>query len=124
MQVFGDYFAANAPRAPEFAFATLAEPPKGEDCTHCHEAIQDGDDGIILEAGPMGGSPRGVYHLACWLRPMIGSAAHIEQRCCCYVAGSSDNDDPKLTKRQAAQAALEAWGQRLVHLYRHQRSRQ
>jgi hypothetical protein len=53
-------------------------------------------------------APRESYHLACYLRPFVGSAAHIERRCLCYVPGATENDDPKLTKRQAAQAAFEA----------------
>jgi hypothetical protein len=112
MQVFGEYFAASVPRAPAFTFAEFVDPPEGEQCTECREAIEAGDNGVILEAGPMVGSPRGVYHLACYMRPFIGSVAHIEGRCHCYFPGAQETDDPKLTRRQAAQAALEAWERR------------
>jgi hypothetical protein len=52
--------------------------------------------------------PEPVHH-ACFMRPIIGSVAHLEKRCGCFVPGADDNDDPNLTPRQAAQAALELW---------------
>lgn len=48
-------------------------------------------------------------HYACGFRAVCGSVAHIEQRCSCFVPGASETDDPALTKRQAAQAALDAF---------------
>jgi hypothetical protein len=47
-------------------------------------------------------------HVECVYRAVAGSVAHIEQRCSCYVPGSTEGDPPGLTKRQAAKAALEA----------------
>jgi len=40
------------------------------------------------------------------LRLVIGSVAHLERRCCCYVPGSTEDDPPHMTPRQAARAAL------------------
>ena len=54
-------------------------------------------------------SYRQSMHFACGFRAVAGSVAHILKRCGCYVLGSVENDDPNLTKRQAAEAALTAW---------------
>jgi hypothetical protein len=40
---------------------------------------------------------------------VIGSVAHIERRCGCYVSGSMEGDPPEATRREAARAALNAW---------------
>lgn len=48
-------------------------------------------------------------HRECGARSALGSVAHIERRCGCYIKGSTDNDDPTLTKREAAKAALKAF---------------
>ena len=45
-----------------------------------------------------------VAHLPCTLRQVLGSVAHLVQRCSCYVPGSTASDPPGLTRRQAAQA--------------------
>ncbi len=47
-------------------------------------------------------------HQACYIRPLIGSVAHIEKRCSCFVPGAEETDDPSLTRRQAAEASLAA----------------
>jgi hypothetical protein len=36
---------------------------------------------------------------------VLGSVAHLQKRCHCYVPGSEENDDPSLTLREAARAA-------------------
>ena len=84
-----------------------AATPVRTDCAHCGEPIKDGDDGWIVPylGGP--DDPRElVYHEACYLRGIIGSVAHQQGRCSCYVEGSTCGDDPSLTRRQAAEAAL------------------
>jgi hypothetical protein len=48
-------------------------------------------------------------HVECGFRSTVGSVAHVERRCGCYVPGSTENDPPGLTIRQAAKAALEAY---------------
>jgi hypothetical protein len=50
-------------------------------------------------------------HHACFMRPIIGSVAHLQRRCSCYVRDAEEGDDPALTVRQAAEAALEEWTQ-------------
>lgn len=46
-------------------------------------------------------------HTECSCRSIIGSVAHQEHRCACY--GGSGEDDPALTKREAAKAAYKCW---------------
>lgn len=52
---------------------------------------------------------RQTAHHECSFRAISGSAAHIEKRCSCFVPESTENDDPALTKRQAALAAVAAY---------------
>jgi len=48
-------------------------------------------------------------HNECAARIVIGSLAHVEERCSCYMPGSTENDPPNMTKREAAIAALKAY---------------
>lgn len=81
--------------------------PLGATCGHCDEPIEPGDDGWILPyIGDPGDPPWLAYHRACNLRNVIGSVAHQQHRCMCFVPGSMEEDDPKLTRRQAAEAAM------------------
>jgi hypothetical protein len=66
-------------------------------CGWCGEAVSEGDRSEICANAAM--------HKECAIRSVVGSVAHLERRCGCYVKGSSENDDPGLTKREAAQAA-------------------
>lgn len=73
-------------------------------CAWCGERIADGEQNAICANEAM--------HRECAFRAVVGSAAHIERRCSCYVLGSAEGDDPALTKRQAAAAALAAYDRR------------
>jgi hypothetical protein len=77
--------------------------PVGQFCCHCDEPIVEGDSGVIYANGP-------IAHRNCFLRGIFGSVAHIEHRCSCFVKGASEGDDPKMTRRQAADAAVKAVG--------------
>jgi hypothetical protein len=77
----------------------MTETPAGQGCEWCSEKIEIGDSGFII-------SPGGAYHRACFIRTVIGSVAHIRHTCSCYFEGSSENDPPELTLREAAEAAL------------------
>lgn len=79
--------------------------PVGEACIHCGEVF------VATDAGNryLDGKPA---HRNCFLRQMVGSVAHIERRCGCYVTGSDDGDPHGLTLRQAADAAVAAWEQK------------
>jgi hypothetical protein len=76
--------------------------PVGEQCLYCSESIQEGENGPIFLNGL-------ASHKECSLRSVVGSAAHIEKRCSCFVPGSTENDAEGLTRRQGAQAAWDAW---------------
>lgn len=73
------------------------------ECFHCDEPILPG------EARKYYYACQSPVHPECYLRPVIGSVAHIERRCSCFVSGSQCGDDPALTRRQAARAAVAAW---------------
>lgn len=66
-------------------------------CGFCGEVIEPG------QRAPSHGEP---LHNECQIRLVIGSVAHIERRCGCYVAGSTESDPPHMTLREAARAAL------------------
>jgi hypothetical protein len=73
-------------------------------CGHCGEPIRQG------ERAPCTGTP---LHHECQIRLIVGSVAHIEHRCGCYVEGSKENDPPHMTLREAAQAAVQLHDQRV-----------
>lgn len=77
-------------------------------CLRCHEPVLPTDQRQYYA-----NRPEPVHH-ACWMRPIIGSVAHLAQRCSCYVPGAAEGDDPALTRRQAAEAALALWEQQMA----------
>lgn len=72
-------------------------------CEYCGEPIIPGD---ALSNATLNGKP--VHH-ECGARPVLGSLAHVEGRCSCYVEGADELDPPGLTRRQAAKATLDAY---------------
>ncbi len=71
-------------------------------CGHCGEEVGPYDSGLRY--------PDGDYaHRDCHLRCILGSVAHIERRCGCFVPCSTEDDPAGLTKRQAAAAAVACW---------------
>lgn len=48
-------------------------------------------------------------HLECFCRPVLGSVAHIERRCGCFVPGADEGDPPGMTRREAALASVETY---------------
>lgn len=79
--------------------------PVGELCTFCNEAIADGDTGTRTPTNI------GVVHYECTLRMAIGSVAHLERRCSCFIPGSEEGDPPGMTLREGALAAARAFHQ-------------
>jgi hypothetical protein len=73
-------------------------------CLYCGEEVlpDEGNPNIKTDL-------RYKMHAECLFRSVAGSVAHIQKRCSCYVEGSSESDDPGLTLRQGASAALEEW---------------
>lgn len=74
-------------------------------CARCGEYIRSSDDGFAV---PVMGEPLlAAYHRACFLRGIVGSVAHQKKLCACF--GGAGEDDPGLTPRQAAEAAVKLW---------------
>lgn len=48
-----------------------------------------------------------AMHVECGLRSIVGSVAHQERRCACF--GGAEEDNPNLTKRENAQAAMKCF---------------
>lgn len=99
MKYFGHHY-----RAPAYDECERVEVPVGKPCAHCEEPIEVGDDGWVVPALNAREIP---FHRACQLRMILGSVAHQQRRCSCFVSGSQCGDDSGLTRRQAAEAALE-----------------
>lgn len=91
------------------------ESPEGEHC-HCHyceEPIEAWESGFSLMAVECDANPLRVYeHRECFLRQVVGSTAHVEKRCGCFIKGSKEGDGPGLTLRQAAREAVAAYYKR------------
>ena len=66
-------------------------PPRS--CQWCHEILEP--DVVRTD----------WLHQECAIRMVVGSVAHLEQRCSCYVVDSIEGDHPALSKRAAALAA-------------------
>ncbi len=71
-------------------------------CFHCEETFVAEDSGVIDCIG-------NAMHYNCFLRGIIGSVAHLQKVCCCFVRGASEGDPPGMTRRQAADAAVKLW---------------
>lgn len=78
-------------------------------CQHCGEPLLPDEP-----RSPMMVNGQPVHH-ECGARMVLGSVAHVEGRCSCYVPDADELDPPQLTRRQAAKAALDAY------MARHQR---
>ncbi len=76
-------------------------------CLHCDEPVflTEPQESTRVLTGE-GTQRHAVLHEACAARAVFGSVAHQQRRCGCYVPGSTAGDDPALTQRQAAEAAL------------------
>ena len=75
--------------------------PDRPQCAHCDEPILPGDDMTTTNDGDL------LFHRECLLRGVIGSVAHQRRECSCY--GGTGEDDPNLTRREAARAAFRYW---------------
>jgi len=98
MKFFGRRYSA-----PAYEDAEQGEALVGARCAHCGEPIAADDDGWMVPT--INAAEALPFHAACQLRGIIGSVAHQQRRCSCFVPGSTCGDDPALTRRQAAEAA-------------------
>jgi hypothetical protein len=73
-------------------------------CIHCQEPIDEWEDYEQYANGPRA-------HRNCAIRAVIGSLAHVEKRCSCYVKGAEETDPPGMSRREAANAAVARWRQ-------------
>lgn len=116
MQWFGKAYGA------PYEFDTPHVPtPVGVKCIWCAESIQDGDDGLVVgyidtDVSP---EPRQVpYHYECYLRQIVGGVNHQLHLCSCPgCAGVLPPDPSHLTRREAAQAAVQT-SQRMQRAFR------
>lgn len=76
--------------------------PIGSNCFYCEEPIIETDSGVIS-------SNELPMHYNCFLRGIVGSVAHLQKRCSCFIPGAHEGDPPGLTKRQAADMAVQVW---------------
>lgn len=79
-----------------------------EFCQLCDEPILPGEP---LSLSTFNGK---LVHYECGFRAVVGGANHILGRCSCrrpinFTEAALPPDDPGLSKREAAQAALRAW---------------
>jgi hypothetical protein len=72
-------------------------------CAHCNEPILDGEERMPFSGGAI------WMHRNCGMRGIIGSVAHLQGRCSCFVPGSTAGDPEAMTLRQAADAAVTEW---------------
>jgi hypothetical protein len=70
-------------------------------CYWCAEPIEDSEMWALVGDK--------VAHENCNLRSVLGSVAHIEKRCSCFVPGSTEGDPEGMTRREAANAAKRAF---------------
>ncbi|MGE5611047.1 MAG: hypothetical protein ACM359_17485 [Bacillota bacterium] len=101
LKVFGDTIQT---KTDESETLPRVQTPVGSHCLWCAEPIREGDGGYMV---PSIGQTDQPCHLACFIRQLVGSVAHQQRQCSCY--GGSGEDDPALTRRQAAQAAFEEY---------------
>lgn len=76
-------------------------------CDWCGERLMCGEAWLI----PCIGGPKKyvLYHYECHMRQFLGSLAHVEKRCGCYVPGAEETDPPGMSLRDAARAAVAAF---------------
>jgi hypothetical protein len=90
---------------PNIASLEQVPAPVGSPCVWCEEPIKEGEDGLTIPHIAEDVTDR-PYHQECFLRTVVGSLAHQQQRCSCF-GGVDEEDSPSVSKRVAAQQAVE-----------------
>jgi hypothetical protein len=67
-------------------------------CGFCGEPVEPGEQNPNIVSADL--------HDDCAIRMVIGSVAHLEKRCSCFIPDSDANDPPGMTLREAAHAAV------------------
>ena len=94
-----------APFSPACLDNPRAATPVGTACAYCEEPVIEGESGYLVPYVGEGAVTQVAYHVECLLRSTLGSVAHLERRCSCYVPGAEEGDPPGMTRRQGAKAA-------------------
>jgi len=77
--------------------------PEGT-CSWCEEGFDETDHGFVMDHHSENGIIDSLWHRECLMRNVWGSVAHQRKECSCH--GGEGEDNPTLTKREAAKAAL------------------
>lgn len=75
---------------------------EGSACGWCQEPVTAAELGALRSAHP---ESTDVWHLECRARSVLGGLHHLQGRCHC-CGGTLPPDPPKMTRREAARAAL------------------
>lgn len=73
-------------------------------CSWCEEGFNENDHGLVMDQHDEGGITDSLWHRECLMRNVLGSVAHQRKECSCH--DGEGEDEPGLTKREAAKAAL------------------
>lgn len=68
-------------------------------CRFCEEPVLEGEQDPHFRSDPM--------HRECGARSVLGSVAHLQRRCPCWGGDDHEGDPIGVTRRRAAQLALE-----------------
>lgn len=84
-------------------------------CVYCDEPVLEGERVeeryVVVQQTPLSRETKEVMcdvrliHFECAARGTLGSVGHQLRKCSCW--GGTEDDPPHMTKRQAAQAALQ-----------------
>ena len=95
---------------------TRIDTPMDTMCAWCDERIDAQDYGYAIPlVRPIDAVMTQYRHHECFARCILGSVAHQNRRCSCFVPGSEEEDPPGMTRREAARAALKLWSERHGH---------
>jgi len=78
--------------------------PIGTPCLHCHEAISEDDQGVMVPLVMGAFAELRPAHRECFARSILGSLSHLEKRCTCY--GGQDPDEDGLSWRDSARRVM------------------
>lgn len=95
--------------------------PVGMHCKRCDEAFTADSDGFLMTYWDADKGAHDIgMHYECHMRQIIGGLNHLLGICTC-CGGDAPPDPPALSKRQAAQAAVQYWNaMRLMALRKNQ----
>ena len=85
--------------------------PIGELCVWCDEAVTAQDSGVMIDCIGESCVRRRAQHYECHLRQVIGGVNHLRKLCTC-CGGSLPPDPSGMSRRNAAQLAVDEWERR------------